>query len=251
MPNNNDLEDDLNDDLPEDDILDDNDNVDPNDDDNSDDLSDSKNQNLTPEQIADLAAQTAMRVQPRQQQQIPQLSPEELDARLNRYKVNADFVKLLRDPEAQPEKLVEAFQAMLDGTAKHAVTSSQFLYQNDLGPIQQKLQAQEAFVREQQTRTFVKNVGSQYPSLAKYDQVIRQATTLVSQSGYIPKSHSDARRQVALQAQQIIRQIDPQFSLKANPARQASGFSPRRSSYGGGQNVPAKTGAGSFADYLR
>lgn len=249
MPNELELEDDLNDDLPEEDLLD-NDSVDLNDDDSGDDQPEPKGQSLTPAQIADLAAQAAMRVQPRQQQQA-QLSPEELDAKLNRYKVNAEFVKLLRDPEAAPEKLVEAFQAIIDGTAKHAVTSAQFLYQNDLGPIQQKLQAQEAFVREQQTKTFVKNVGSQYPALAKYEQVIRQATELVSQSGYKPQSHSDARRQVALQAQQIIRSIDPQFSIKSNPARQASGFSPQRSSSGGRQNVPSKTGAGSFSDYLR
>jgi len=250
MPNDLETEDDLNDDLPEDELLD-NDSVDLNDDDSTDDQTADKSAGLTPTQIAELAAQTAMRLQPRQTQQQVQLSPEELDAKLNRYKVNAEFVKLLRDPEAAPEKLVEAFQAIIDGTAKHAVTSAQFLYQNDLGPIQQQLQAQEAFVREQQTRTFVKNVSSQYPSLAKYEQVIRQATELVSQSGYKPQSHSDARRQVALQAQHIIRSIDPQFSIKSNPARQAGGFSPQRSSSGGRRNAQAKTGAGSFSEYLR
>lgn len=250
MPNDLDTEDDLNDDLLEDEFLNDNDPADPSDDDTGDDQPEPKGQGLTPDQIADLAAQAAMRVQPRQQQQT-QLTPEELDAKLNRYKVSADFVKLLRDPEVEPEKLVEAFQAMIDGTAKHAVTSAQFLYQNDLGPIQQKLQAQEAFVREQQTKTFVKNVGSQYPALAKYEAVIRQATQAVAQSGYVPKSHTDARRQVALHAQQIIRTIDPQFSLKSNPAKQAGGFGQRRSSHGGGQSPQGRTGAASFADYLR
>ena len=124
MPNDLDLEDDLNDDLPEAELLD-TENVDLNDDDSTDDQTADKPASLTPTQIAELAAQTAMRLQPRQTQQQVQLSPEELDAKLNRYKVSADFVKLLRDPEVATEKLAEAFQSMHDGTAKHAVTPSQ------------------------------------------------------------------------------------------------------------------------------
>jgi F0F1-type ATP synthase delta subunit len=205
---------------------------------------------MTPEQIADLAAQAAMRVQPRQQQQ-RDLSPEELDQRLNRYKVSPDIVKLLRDPEAAPEDVVSALQALVDGAAKHAVTSSQLLFQNDLSPLQQQMQAQQAYVAEQQTRTFVKHVGTQYPGLAGKDAVVRQAIQAVNQSGYRPKSKSDAQKQVALVARDIIRAIDPSFSLKANPARQAGAFAPRRSSSGGGQAPAGATGARSFADYLR
>ena len=205
---------------------------------------------MTPEQIADLAAQAAMRVQPRQQQQ-RDLSPEELDQRLNRYKVSPDIVKLLRDPEAAPEDVVSALQALVDGAAKHAVTSSQLLFQNDLSPLQQQMQAQQAYVAEQQTRTFVKHVGTQYPGLAGKDAVVRQAIQAVNQSGYRPKSKSDAQKQVALVARDIIRAIDPSFSLKANPARQAGAFAPRRSSSGGGQATAGATGARSFADYLR
>lgn len=206
---------------------------------------------MTPEQIADLATQAAMRIQPRHQQTQKELSPEELDQRLNRYKVSPDIVKLLRDPEAAPEAIVSALQALVDGAAKHAVTSSQLLFQNDLSPLQQQMQAQQAYVAEQQTRTFVKHVGTQYPGLAGKDAVVRQAIQAVNQSGYRPKSKSDAQKQVALVARDIIRAIDPSFSLKANPARQAGAFAPRRSSSGGGQAPAGATGARSFADYLK
>lgn len=221
-----------------------------NDDPEGDDGSLPKGTSLSPEQIAELAAQTAMRVQPRQQQQ-KELSPEELDQRLNRYKVSPEIVKLLRDPEAAPEAIVGALQALADGAAKHAVTSAQLLFQNDLSPLQQQIQAQQAYVAEQQTRTFVKHLGTQYPSLAGKDTVIKQAIQAVRQSGYQPRSKSDAQKQVALVARDIIRAVDPSFSLKANPARQAGAFAPRRASSGGGQQQSGAVGARSFADYLR
>jgi len=209
---------------------------------------------MTPQQIAELAAQTAMKLQP-QQQQHKELTPDELDARLNRFKVPAEMVKLLRDSEASPESILAQLQAMVDGAAKYAVTSAQLLYQKELQdsltPLQQQMQAQQSYVREQQTRTFVKHVGTQYPALAGKDAVIRQAIQTVQQSGYAPKSKSDAQKQVALVARDMIRSIDPSFSLKSNPARQAGAFVPRRPSSGGGQSPQgSKVGAASFADYL-
>lgn len=250
MPADNDeLDDDFNVDLEnEDQLLNENDHLD-DDDDESPIVP--KNSTLTAEQIADIAAQAAMRAQPRQQQQHQNLTPEELDARLNRYKVSPDIVNLLRDPDAAPEAIVSALQALVDGAAKHAVTSSQLLFQNDLSPLQQQMMAQQNYVREQQTKTFVKHVGTAYPSLAGKDAVIRQAIERVNQSGYIPKSKSDAQKQVAIAARDLIRTVDPNFNLKSNPARQAGAFAPRRSSSGGGHPMQSNTGAGSFLDHLR
>lgn len=208
---------------------------------------------MSPQQIAELAAQTAMKLQPQQQQR--ELSPEELDAKLNRFKVSPEIVKLLRDPEASPESIISQLQALVDGAAKYAVTSAQLLYQKDLtdqlSPLQKQIQAQQQFVQEQQTRTFVKHIGTQFPALAGKDAVIRQALQAVQQSGYVPKSKSDAQKQVALVARDMIRTIDPSFSLKANSARQAGNFAPRQSFSGGGrQSNQQRTGAASFAEYL-
>lgn len=208
---------------------------------------------INPQQIAELAAQAALKVQP--QPQPRELSPEELDAKLNRFKVSPEIVKLLRDPEASPEAIIGQLQALVDGAAKYAVTSAQLLYQKDLtdhlSPLQKQIQAQQQFVQEQQTRTFVKHIGTQFPALAGKDAVIRQALQAVQQSGYVPKSKSDAQKQVALVARDMIRTIDPNFSLKANSARQAGNFAPRQSFSGGGrQSGGTKTGAASFAEYL-
>lgn len=243
----NDIEDDLDDDL-DPNIQ----NVEEGDDDPSEEEVDdeSKGSQLSPEQVAEIAAQAAARVN--RPQQHKELTPEELDARLNRYKVPADVVKLLRDPEAAPEAIVKVLQDLVDGAAKHAVTSAQLLYQRDLGPLRTEVEAQRHYVREQQISTLVKHVGSMYPALAGKDRVIRQAIDAVNASGYQPPSKTAAQKQVALVARDIIRAVDPSFSLKSNGARQASSFGARRpSGGGGGGQTGAKTGAASFLDYLR
>lgn len=209
-----------------------------------------KGSQLSPEQVAEIAAQAAARVNGPQQHK--ELTPEELDARLNRYKVPADVVKLLRDPEAAPEAIVKVLQDLVDGAAKHAVTSAQLLYQRDLSPLRAEVEAQRHHVREQQISTLVKHVGSMYPALAGKDRVIRQAIEAVNASGYRPPSKTAAQKQVAMVARDIIRAVDPSFSLKSNGARQASSFGARRpSGGGGGGQTGAKTGAASFLDYLR
>ena len=208
---------------------------------------------LTAEQIASIAAQTALRVAPQHQQQSHQWTPEELDAKLNRFKVSHDLVRLLRDPEADPTKIVEQLQALADGAARHAVTSAQLLYQNELTPFQKQLEAQQQYIREQQTSTFCKHAETRYPALAGKGKVIRQALEAVSQSGWTPPngSKSAALKQVALVAQQIIRSVDPTFSLKSsNPSRQAGSLGARRSS-GGGASPARSSGASSFLEHLR
>lgn len=248
MPTENDeieIDDDLNDD-PELQI--------PNDDDLSEDEPSNGDQpqaQLSAQQIAELAAQTALRVSPQQQQR--QFSPEELDQRLNRYKVSPDVVKLLRDPEADPQKIVEALQAIADGAAKHAVTSAQLLYREELSPLQKQLEAQQHILREQQTTTFCRHLETRYPALAGKSKVVRQALEAVSNSGWTPPngSKSAAQKQVAIVAQQIIRAVDPTFSLKSgNVQRQAGSLGARRSS-GGGAQPQQRNAASTFLDHLR
>ncbi len=128
MPLENELEDDLEDELPLEDESEDgleNNDV-SHEDDDDDDADESTKGGLTQQQIVELATKAAMANAPQRQQQ--QLSPEEIDAKLNRYKVNEEFVKLLRDPEADPKALVAKFQEMIDGAAKFATTSSQLLF---------------------------------------------------------------------------------------------------------------------------
>lgn len=253
MPNNLDDEEDFQEDLPEEELQEGLENED-------DSLNENEDENdntlpaggLTQQQIVDLATRAAMANVPRQQ--TPQLSQDEIDAKLNRYKVNAEFVKLLRDPDADPEALVAKFQELVDGSAKFATTSAQLLFENALNPLQQQIAAQQNFVREQQTKTFVKHIETRYPALQGKSKVVRQALEQLASSGYVPpnNSKSAAQKQVALVAEQMIRTIDPNFRLRSaqNLQRQAGSFGQRRGGGGGSAPVGGKTGAASFLDYL-
>jgi hypothetical protein len=254
MPLENELEDDLDDELPLEDESEnglENDDV-SHEDDVDDDAEESTKGGLTQQQIVELATKAAMAGAPQRQQQ--QLSPEEIDAKLNRFKVDKEFIKLLRDPEADPDALVAKFQALVDGAAKFATTSSQLLFQDALSPIQQQVEAQRAFVREQQTKNFVKHVETRFPALQGKARVVRQALEQLSASGYVPpnNSKSAAQKQVALVAEQMIRTIDPNFRLRSaqNQQRQAGSFGMRRPGSGGGGATQGKTGAASFLDHL-
>jgi hypothetical protein len=257
MPNDNDDMEDIEDDLP----LDENEPGLENDDDTIQDDDDTSGAaptgGLTQQQIVELATRAAMANAPQRQQQ--QLSPDEIDAKLNRYKVSEDFIKILRDPEADPKALVAKFQEMLDGAAKFATTSSQLLFQDALTPLQQQVEAQKAFVREQQTKNFVKHVETRFPALQGRAKVVRQAVEQLAASGYVPPTNPDgttnksaAQKQVALVAEQMIRQIDPNFRLRSvqNQQRQAGSFGMRRGGSGGGNLPQGKTGAASFLDHL-
>lgn len=220
--------------------------------DDEDDLDDSPNPSgsqLSQQQIVDLATRAALAQQPTQH---AQMTPEELDAKLQRFKVTEDHIAKVFDPETPPAVKMKLLQEMLDGAARHAVTSSQVLMNGALTPIQAQQQQYEAYVREQKLSKLTKHVETKFPALAGKKQVIKDSINALIASGYSPPggSKSALQKEVAKIAQQRIRQVDPTFSLKSvNTQRQASSFGSRR---GSGQpvNNSASPAAKSFLDHL-
>lgn len=220
--------------------------------DDEDDLDDSPNPSgnqLSQQQIVDLATRAALAQQPMQH---AQMTPEELDAKLQRFKVTEDHIAKVFDPETPPALKMKLLQEMLDGAARHAVTSSQVLMNGALSPIQQQQEQYNAYVREQKLSKLTKHVETKFPALAGKKQVIKDSINALIASGYSPPggSKSALQKEVAKIAQQRIRQVDPTFSLKsASTNRQASSFGSRR---GSGQpvNNSASPAAKSFLDHL-
>jgi len=221
--------------------------------DDEDDLDDSPDprsgNQLSQQQIVDLATRAALAQQP---QQHAQMTPEELDAKLQRFKVTEDHIAKVFDPETPPALKMKLLQEMLDGAARHAVTSSQVLMNGALSPIQQQQEQYNAYVREQKLSKLTKHVETKFPALAGKKQVIKDSINALIASGYSPPggSKSALQKEVAKIAQQRIRQVDPTFSLKsASTNRQASSFGSRR---GSGQpvNNSASPAAKSFLDHL-
>ena len=204
---------------------------------------------LSQQQIVDLATRAALAQQPTQH---AQMTPEELDAKLQRFKVTEDHIAKVFDPETPPALKMKLLQEMLDGAARHAVTSSQVLLNGALSPIQQQQEQYNAYVREQKLSKLTKHVETKFPALAGKKQVIKDSINALIASGYSPPggSKSALQKEVAKIAQQRIRQVDPTFSLKSvNTQRQASSFGSRR---GSGQpvNNSASPAAKSFLDHL-
>jgi len=220
------------------------------DDDEDDDSPDPRSgSQLSQQQIVDLATRAALAQQPTQH---AQMTPEELDAKLQRFKVTEDHIAKVFDPETPPALKMKLLQEMLDGAARHAVTSSQVLMNGALSPIQQQQEQYNAYVREQKLSKLTKHVETKFPALAGKKQVIKDSINALIASGYSPPggSKSALQKEVAKIAQQRIRQVDPTFSLKSvNTQRQASSFGSRR---GSGQpvNNSASPAAKSFLDHL-
>lgn len=219
-------------------------------DDEDDDLPESGKQ-LSQQQIVDLATRAALANAPRQQQQ--QLTQEEIDAKLQRFKVTEEHIQKVFDPETPPALRMKLLQEMLDGAAKHAVTSSQVLMQSALTPLQQRQEQYDAYVREQKISKLTKHVETKFPALAGKKQVIKDSIQALVESGYNPPggSKSALQKEIAKIAAQRIRQVDPSFTLKSsnNPQRQAASFGSRRqSSQTGGERV--SNAARSFIDHL-
>ena len=220
------------------------------DDDEDDDTPDPRSgSQLSQQQIVDLATRAALAQQPTQH---AQMTPEELDAKLQRFKVTEDHIAKVFDPETPPALKMKLLQEMLDGAARHAVTSSQVLMNGALSPIQQQQEQYNAYVREQKLSKLTKHVETKFPALAGKKQVIKDSINALIASGYSPPggSKSALQKEVAKIAQQRIRQVDPTFSLKTqNTQRQASSFGSRR---GSGQpvNNSASPAAKSFLDHL-
>lgn len=235
----------------EDDDLDDLDDLD----DEDEDLGggEGKAPSMSPQQIAQLAAEAAMRVGGRQeQQQAPQMTREEMLTALKHYKAPPDLVKLLRDPETTPEKAAEALQALVDGTAAHSIAAMQVLMQQQLSPLHQQMQQQQEVYRERQTRDFTARVEKFYPALKGMTPVIRQAIRNLSERGYNPPSKSAALKAVAKEASRFVQQIKPDFSLKAGGqgGRQAGSLGSRAAGGRARPQQPGGTGASSFVDLL-
>ena len=220
------------------------------DEDEDDNLSESGKQ-LSQQQIVDLATRAALANAPRQQQQM--MSQDEIDAKLQRFKVTEDHIQKVFDPETPAALRMKLLQEMLDGAAKHAVTSSQVLMHSALSPLQQQQEQYNAYVRNEKITKLTKHVETKFPALAGKKQVIKDSIQALVESGYNPPggSKSALQKEIAKIAAQRIRQVDPSFSLKSsgNPQRQAASFGSRRSSGQASGDVGSKA-AKSFIDHL-
>jgi len=239
MGGGNDIFDDA--DTPDNDI-DDDDDLDDDLDDDDDDLGNEdepvpkqrgRGPSIDLDKLPDLIAQSAARLN-QAQQRPQQMSPEDRDKALKRYKVTKDDVAELLE-SGDVEKQIGALQRLLDASAEHALTSSGYLARHLVSQLEGSVQPMQQFLVTQRVKEFHDGVTQKFPSLKGRPRVIERAIQQVQQSGSTQfASRNAAFKAVAREAQKIIREVDPNFSVKKSSQSGPARF-PRRTGGGGGQ----------------
>jgi hypothetical protein len=208
------------------------------DDDDDDDSGDGKNSSqrgrnaapvFDPNQLADAITRG---LKPAFEQNKPQLSREDIEKQLGKPQLTTDLIKAIRDPETPPEKALEAMQHLMNQQAEYLLRASGLAIEGKIGELNPKLAEVQEAIRSQREESFATGVVKKFPALRGKGHVVKQAMRILQQQGYNPASASDALRTVGRTARDIIRQIDPNFSLKG---KQGLSFAAPRTG-GGGRN---------------
>jgi len=159
-----------------------------------------------------------------------QLTREEIEQQLGKPQVTVDLIKMLRDPETPPEKAHEALAQLMNQQAEYLLKASGLAIEGEVGKLNPRLEQVQQMIQSQNEERFAMSVARKFPALRGRENVVKQAMRYLQQQGYRPASPSDALRTVGRTARDIIRQIDPNFSLKG---KQGQSFAAPRAGGGG------------------
>lgn len=171
-------------------------------------------------------------LKPALEQSKTQMTREEIEKRLGKPQLTIDLINAIRDPETPPEKAVAALQELMNQHADYLLRASGLAIEGKIGELSPRLNEVQEAIRSQREEAFATSVVKKFPALRGKGHVVKQAMRILQQQGYSPASASDALRTVGRTARDIIRQIDPNFSLKG---KQGLSFAAPRAG-GGGRN---------------
>lgn len=199
-----------------------------------------------PNQLADAITRG---LKPAFERQKPQLSREEIEKQLGKPQLSVDLIRAIRDPETAPEKALEAMQTLMNQQAEYLLRASGLAIEGKIGELNPRLEAVQNAIQSQRQEAFTSGVIRKFPALRGKGHVVKQAMSILQQQGYNPASPSDALRTVGRTARDIIRQIDPNFSLKG---KQGMSFAAPRSGGGGRSSgrQQGRNGARSLMDSI-
>lgn len=159
------------------------------------------------------------KVIPKPEQQVQkevQLTPEQEDQLLGRWKPDDKFLELLDNED--PKVRLNAVAHMRDGIIKQALTMTKFLVDQAVEGIQSQVapinQERQLTAQEKGREAFY----SVYPSLKgegenDYSDFLRLAVEDLRKEGFVPKSSADAMKTIATRAEERIKKFNPKFEL--------------------------------------
>lgn len=181
---------------------------------------------------------------PVQQQQPQQLSDAEVARLTNRFVIDeAQYDKMFATEDKAQS--IAAFNEIVQGAVRQAVTMSQYLAQEHVSRVQQQVQPYMQFADSQRELMLRENFFNKYPDLRGADVIIRAVQQDMSSKGVKYNSMEELFDAVAKASQAQLRMLSAQ-------GQQVNGTQPRvkpamaslPAGAGGGGSKMAQTGSG-------
>ncbi len=170
-----------------------------------------------------------------QPQQAAQPSAQEMQQRLQKFQMSPQLFSQLRSDD--PAVAQAAYQEMVAGAVREAVTASHMLVQHHVGQLSQQFQPLQQQVGTLAQERMFNQFYNKHGKLKDHDKVVRTVLASLANADKQPETEDELFELLAAQSEGTIKAIDPNFSLAAN--QQNPGQSP-------GASVPAQGAGRSF-----
>ena len=192
---------------------------------------------LTREEMLEAVREMAQQQQAPQTQPEPQLTQEQVDQQLQRYRPDAQLVNVLLDAEAPIEQKVAALDGLVQGTFRYSSNAANQLVQHHIQQLKQELAPQLQAAGQAQESMHKQQLFTTYPALKGQDELVEIAASQLKAQGAQPKSAAEAVKMVGEQALKIAKKVNPNFG-----SSQQQGNSRMASTSTGGQGGAGSTG---------
>ncbi len=159
------------------------------------------------------AMRELMALQQQQPAQQPvQLTQEQIDERLKVVKVDQQLADAFFGEGATPEQ-IKVLQGFADMIVTHVDTKSALIHQATLQDVNSRYSPIVEQMEKQKIATFQTELANVYPALKGREALVGQVIQHMKARGFQAATGEEAARAVAAQTEQLIKTIDPNFTL--------------------------------------
>lgn len=183
--------------------------------------------------------------------QIPsniQLTQEEIDRRLNKFYVNDDFANQLFNPETPLPVRKQLLQQLVDGAAKHALTTSNAVLEHRFSEHQTAFADTDRIAREMYRDRMFDQFFGKYATLKDYRKLVEDSVQALASREDLPTDNDKLFDLIATETAARVKPLKPDFVLVPDEGGQQK---QQQQSAGGSSSqpspiVPASTDAGGY-----
>lgn len=165
--------------------------------------------------IARTVASTMQSMQSPQPQQ--QFTPEEIAKHLQVWNPDEGFVNELNklvDPEVPLDQRAKLLHQMRDGMVGQAFRGAELLVEQKVQELLQRVAPAVQYAQERESKKLMGEFEGKYPALKGQKELVDSITARLGATGFKPKSKDEAFEKVAQVAEQILKGVNPEFTLK-------------------------------------